>query len=628
MVSGQTISDLPKLLYRYRAGFNHIAAMAIISRKGEILEINQKFSELFGYSREEVINQPVSLLRSPVTPESTHSGLWETVLSNKLWSSEIQNCRKDGQLITLRTTIAPAEDTPEDGGGGAFLVFYQDITEEVATRKVLEHRAREDAKQILIADTLHNIGNLQHTVMASNSTLSKTAETLVLACRMTNTHLTGLESNEERLSFATKAIALIEKESERLGAAAERSQSFLKKTSDVLDSFRAIQRYSRVVNVVTPLTVLREMVEMFAYQAATYNIRVSISHAAEGMGNLEVKWPMAQLNQILLNLMKNAAEAINGRKTTSPDLIGHIDLSVSAGLDGMVILNVADNGGGFDALPSDLFKQGYTTKEKGLGIGLHNAARLMQSMGGHLDAANDSLSGVRGALFKLHLPVEVSERIDDPVLQLVEPKDWLKRMPNLSRSERLKRLTDLITELASVSSAEINPNRIVTAAQEMTNADGVTIYLVSEDRRYLQFLISRTTSMDTVFVKKANTLDHPAFREIPLYSDDGKPSKSTVSAHVASQAETINVSNIQSKDDRFDFTGTRKRDADLGYKTQSLLTVPVLHGRSVVGVLQMVNSIDPVTGKVCDFSGEEQALVEALAINAAATIEHFRTRRM
>ena len=73
----------------------------------------------------------------------------------------------------------------------------------------------------------------------------------------------------------------------------------------------------------------------------------------------------------------------------------------------------------------------------------------------------------------------------------------------------------------------------------------------------------------------------------------------------------------------FDFSGTRQFDARTGYRSQSFLTVPMKdHEGEVIGVLQLINALDPVSGEVVAFSPADQRLAESLASQAAVALSN------
>jgi HD-GYP domain-containing protein (c-di-GMP phosphodiesterase class II) len=159
---------------------------------------------------------------------------------------------------------------------------------------------------------------------------------------------------------------------------------------------------------------------------------------------------------------------------------------------------------------------------------------------------------------------------------------------------------------------------ILVAAKTITHADGGTLYRVTPDRQALQFEILRT---DSLHVAMGGSSGKPInFPNLPLYDGAGKPNDSLVAAYTAINNLTVNIADAYTEPN-FDFSGTRQFDERTGYRSQSFLAVPMKdHEGDVIGVLQLINALDPKTGKVVTFSGADQSLAESLASQAAIAI--------
>jgi HD-GYP domain-containing protein (c-di-GMP phosphodiesterase class II) len=184
-------------------------------------------------------------------------------------------------------------------------------------------------------------------------------------------------------------------------------------------------------------------------------------------------------------------------------------------------------------------------------------------------------------------------------------------------SQLLKEITDIGIAL----SVEKNHSRllemILLKAKELTNADGGSLYIYSEDRT-LHFEIIRTESLG---IHMGGTSGKPIdFQPISLYDEQGNPKDNMVVVRSALTNETYNIKDAY-KNKEFDFSGTRNFDKSTGYRSQSFLTVPMTnHENNLIGVLQLINAIDPETGDVTIFSDLDQQLVESLSSQAAVTI--------
>jgi HD-GYP domain-containing protein (c-di-GMP phosphodiesterase class II) len=190
-------------------------------------------------------------------------------------------------------------------------------------------------------------------------------------------------------------------------------------------------------------------------------------------------------------------------------------------------------------------------------------------------------------------------------------------MQTLDMLNQLERLNSIGVAL----SVEHDNNRllelILLGAKELTNADGGTLYTVTEDAK-LRFEIMRTLSLDIEM--GGTTGKEIPFLPLPIYLEDGKPNTNMVAAYSVVNAKTVNIADAYLTEG-FDFSGTRKFDEKTGYRSKSFLTVPMMnHENEIIGVLQLINAIDPVTKEIIAFSESHQRLVESLASQAAVAL--------
>ena len=128
---------------------------------------------------------------------------------------------------------------------------------------------------------------------------------------------------------------------------------------------------------------------------------------------------------------------------------------------------------------------------------------------------------------------------------------------------------------AAALSAERNIERlfemIVEEAREFSGADGGTLYIMSDDETELQFAIVQT---ETLNIRMGGTGGHITWKPVRLQNPDGTPNHGNVSAHVALTGNTININNVYNAGG-FDFQGTKNFDAQTGYRSKSMLVVPM-----------------------------------------------------
>ncbi len=188
-------------------------------------------------------------------------------------------------------------------------------------------------------------------------------------------------------------------------------------------------------------------------------------------------------------------------------------------------------------------------------------------------------------------------------------------------SDLFRRLEQL-NSIGVALSKERDINRlletILVAAKTITHADGGTLYRMTEDGQALRFEILRT---DSLHIAMGGTTGNAInFPNLPLTNAKGESNDSMVAAYAAIHDKTVNIADAYTEAG-FDFSGTRSFDARTGYRSQSFLTVPMKnHEGEIIGVLQLINAMDPQTHQVNPFSSADQSLAESLASQAAIAL--------
>jgi HD-GYP domain-containing protein (c-di-GMP phosphodiesterase class II) len=181
-------------------------------------------------------------------------------------------------------------------------------------------------------------------------------------------------------------------------------------------------------------------------------------------------------------------------------------------------------------------------------------------------------------------------------------------------------------EIGMALSGEENVDRllemIVHEAREITDADAGTLYLVNAERTHLDFAILHNDTMKT---RMGGTSGVPVkLPPVPLHVD-GAPNHANVSSYVALSGDIINIADVYESEE-FDFTGPRKYDQATGYRSKSMLVIPLRnHENDVIGVLQLLNAQDVTRGgAVGEFADDRVSLVASLASQAAAALTKTR----
>jgi PAS domain S-box-containing protein len=91
----------------------HFEGRAIVSETdvhGKITFANRKFCEISGYTVDELIGQPHSIIRHPDMPRAAFKQMWTTIQSGQIWNGLVKNLRKDGLYYWVDTQVSPEFD--------------------------------------------------------------------------------------------------------------------------------------------------------------------------------------------------------------------------------------------------------------------------------------------------------------------------------------------------------------------------------------------------------------------------------------------------------------------------------------------------------------------------------------
>jgi HD-GYP domain-containing protein (c-di-GMP phosphodiesterase class II) len=194
----------------------------------------------------------------------------------------------------------------------------------------------------------------------------------------------------------------------------------------------------------------------------------------------------------------------------------------------------------------------------------------------------------------------------------------------LENDEDLFRRLEQLNEIGSALSQEKDIDqlleKILVAAKTITRAAGGTLYVLesSDEGPRLRFAIMRNEALD---IAMGGTTGNPIpFYPVHLYGKDGKPNNQMVAAYAALTGKTVNIADAYSGEG-FDFSGTRNFDKKTGYRSKAFLTVPMKnHEGEIIGVLQLINRVDPTSREIGPFASSDQRLAESLASQAAIAL--------
>lgn len=186
---------------------------------------------------------------------------------------------------------------------------------------------------------------------------------------------------------------------------------------------------------------------------------------------------------------------------------------------------------------------------------------------------------------------------------------------NTMDPKELQKLLDIGIALSANADSDSLMRDIVDAAMELTNCDGGTLYILEGDELIFHIMVTFSLGID----------QGGHGQKIPLPPVSLKKAKN-VCARAAVEKQLISVEDVY-RDARFDFTGPLKYDQQTGYRTQSMLVIPMMDDRGdTIGVLQLLNAKDE-QGRTVPFKKEYEQVILSLASQAAIRLTNLNYSR-
>lgn len=178
------------------------------------------------------------------------------------------------------------------------------------------------------------------------------------------------------------------------------------------------------------------------------------------------------------------------------------------------------------------------------------------------------------------------------------------------------KLAEIGRSLGQKANLELLLEGILEASQSILKADGATIYRVY-NRQFLKFYLLRNTSLN---LARGGISQEPInLPDIPLIIDGQENHKSVVS-HCTLSKQTVNITDAYD-DTLYDFSQTKLFDQRTGYRTKSVLAIPILdYQGNVIAVMQFINCIE--NEEIVPFNRTYQSIAESLATQAGVAIEN------
>ena len=296
--------------------------------------------------------------------------------------------------IHVSASSRPLQDN-EGNKTGAVLVFH-DITDRIKSEEALAQAFAQGRLEIV--DTiLHNIGNAINSVTVGIDTVYNLLADDLLVNRLTaladalKQHEDNLEDyiandpqGQKALPFLLTLSEDFKVADEKLRQTVERIRDRTRHIVDIIRTQNSYQDTSGTRKDINLAAAISDAIKILQNSIDKRQIQTEIdcNNTPE-----EIRIQESQFHQMLVNLIKNAIEAID-ELAESGELNEAPRIQVRGYVDGdFLSLDVVDNGIGIDPEDTDkIFSAGFTTKEQGSGLGLHSSANFVISSGGQIQA--------------------------------------------------------------------------------------------------------------------------------------------------------------------------------------------------------------------------------------------------
>ena len=395
--------------------FESVQEGLVVTRPdGVIVRVNRAFSEITGYSAEEARGMTPRLLGSGEHGRAFFDRMWAAIFEEGGWHGEVINRRKDGSLYPQSLSVTQIHDG--DGVLTHLVGVFSDLTQD----KIAQGKLAEAHSRLLRSEKMAAIGQLEkmsaigqlaagvaHEV---NNPVGFALSNLDVLGEYADHLLRLVDAYEQDGSHSAECAARVEQIKEEIGY----SDLCVDLKRLVDESREGLDRVRRIVLDLKDFSRVGETDWQWADIEHGLDATINIvwnelkykAEVARQYGTLpQVRCLPSQLNQVFMNLLVNAAQAIESH--------GHI--AVRTGTDGSaatpesVWVEIEDNGRGMSPeVQKRLFEPFFTTKPvgEGTGLGLSISYGIIEKHHGRIDLR--SAVG-HGTTFRITLPIDGSQ---------------------------------------------------------------------------------------------------------------------------------------------------------------------------------------------------------------------------
>jgi PAS domain S-box-containing protein len=356
---------------------SNIIGIIIWSHDGRITDANETFLRMVGYSRADLVAGQLSWLE--LTPAEWRSAVPQRLAMMRSMGIsppyEKEYFHKAGHRVPVLVGGAAFDEAGDDGA--AFVIDLSDRKKAEQAARETEKRYAEARMELAHANRVATMGEL------SASITHEINQPIAAAVNNASAALRWLDKEPPDLEQARQALDRIFANGNRASEVIGRIRALIKKVPPRKDDLEVNK-------------VVLEVIALARGEVVKNGVSVQ-TQLAEGLSLIH--GDRVQLQQVILNLIMNAVQAMNGVSEGSRELLIGTGKDASSG----VLVAVQDSGSGLDPENSErLFDPFYTTKPSGMGLGLSICRSIVEAHGGRIWASSNVGPG---ATVQFTLPV-------------------------------------------------------------------------------------------------------------------------------------------------------------------------------------------------------------------------------
>jgi len=338
-----------------------------ISSKGKILYASEAFSNISGFSKEDLVGKYNNILKHIDMPKKFFKEFYNLIKQKSSFSGEIKCLKKNGSFYWVDVLISPHYDSNNE------FMYFDLLSHNITSRKKLNEQKKMLVEQSKLAVMGEMISMIAHQWRQPLQAVSIMSQKILI-----NKSLEGEVSEE----FLEETITNINTQLDYM--------------SKTIDDFRDFFLPNKVKEKTSIEFIINKALEFVSYLIKNDSIDISIEKSTDAQIELFVN----EIVQVIINIIKNARDVLNERDIENKQIkIRYFQE------ENFLVIEIEDNAGGIDSsVIEKIFDPYFSTKDNknGTGLGLYMSKTIIEKhSSGILNVENTE----NGAMFIIKLPI-------------------------------------------------------------------------------------------------------------------------------------------------------------------------------------------------------------------------------